>query len=127
MVARELHRLSRRSERPFIKVNCTALPEHLLESELFGYEKGAFTGAVSSKPGRFELANNGVIFLDEIGDVHPNLQAKLLQVIEHKEFTKLGGYPSHSRRRPDHCGDQRGPGAEDQGREFPRRPVFPPQ
>ena len=91
MVAREIHRLSNRSDQPFIKVNCTALPEQLLESELFGYEKGAFTGAVSSKPGRFELANNGMIFLDEIGDMHPNLQAKLLQVIEHKEFTKLGG------------------------------------
>lgn len=91
MVAREIHRLSNRSGQPFIKVNCTALPEQLLESELFGYEKGAFTGAVSSKPGRFELANNGMIFLDEIGDMHPNLQAKLLQVIEHKEFTKLGG------------------------------------
>lgn len=91
MVARELHRLSRRSDKPFVKVNCTALPEQLLESELFGYEKGAFTGAVSSKPGRFELANRGIIFLDEIGDMHPNLQAKLLQVIEHKEFTKLGG------------------------------------
>lgn len=91
MVAREIHRLSGRREKPFIKVNCTALPEQLLESELFGYEKGAFTGAVTSKPGRFELANNGIIFLDEIGDMHPNLQAKLLQVIEHKEFTKLGG------------------------------------
>lgn len=91
MVAREIHRLSRRSDKPFVKVNCTALPEQLLESELFGYEKGAFTGAVSTKPGRFELANRGVIFLDEIGDMHPNLQAKLLQVIEHKEFTKLGG------------------------------------
>ncbi|MCC6796782.1 MAG: sigma-54-dependent Fis family transcriptional regulator [Candidatus Hydrogenedentes bacterium] len=91
MVAREIHRLSRRSDKPFVKVNCTALPEQLLESELFGYEKGAFTGAVSSKPGRFELANRGIIFLDEIGDMHPNLQAKLLQVIEHKEFTKLGG------------------------------------
>jgi DNA-binding NtrC family response regulator len=91
MVAREIHRLSRRHEKAFIKVNCTALPEQLLESELFGYEKGAFTGAVSAKPGRFELANNGIIFLDEIGDMHPNLQAKLLQVIEHKEFTKLGG------------------------------------
>ncbi|MBN2309295.1 MAG: sigma-54-dependent Fis family transcriptional regulator, partial [Candidatus Hydrogenedentes bacterium] len=66
-------------------------PEQLLESELFGYEKGAFTGAVSSKPGRFELANRGIIFLDEIGDMHANLQSKLLQVIEHKEFTKLGG------------------------------------
>ncbi len=91
MVAREIHRLSRRSDRPFVKVNCTALPEQLLESELFGYEKGAFTGAVSAKPGRFELAHRGIIFLDEIGDMHPNLQAKLLQVIEHKEFTKLGG------------------------------------
>ncbi|MCP4645014.1 MAG: sigma-54-dependent Fis family transcriptional regulator, partial [bacterium] len=91
IVARELHRLSRRNDKPFVKVNCTALPEQLLESELFGYEKGAFTGAVSSKPGRFELANRGMIFLDEIGDMHPNLQAKLLQVIEHKEFTKLGG------------------------------------
>mgnify|MGYP002619894926 CR=1 FL=1 len=91
MVAREIHRLSSRSDQPFIKVNCTALPEHLLESELFGYEKGAFTGAVTSKPGRFELAHNGIIFLDEIGDMQANLQSKLLQVIEHKEFTKLGG------------------------------------
>ncbi|MCC6152482.1 MAG: sigma-54-dependent Fis family transcriptional regulator [Candidatus Hydrogenedentes bacterium] len=66
MVAREIHRLSRRSDKPFVKVNCTALPEQLLESELFGYEKGAFTGAVSSKPGRFELANRGIIFMDEI-------------------------------------------------------------
>ncbi|MCC6486729.1 MAG: sigma-54-dependent Fis family transcriptional regulator, partial [Candidatus Hydrogenedentes bacterium] len=68
MVAREIHRMSRRCDRPFVKVNCTALPEQLLESELFGYEKGAFTGAISSKPGRFELANRGIIFLDEIGD-----------------------------------------------------------
>lgn len=91
MVAREIHRLSKRSDKPFVKVNCTALPEQLLESELFGFEKGAFTGAVNSKPGRFELAHRGIIFLDEIGDMHPSLQAKLLQVIEHKEFTKLGG------------------------------------
>ena len=91
MAAREIHRLSRRADKPFVKVNCTALPEQLLESELFGYEKGAFTGAASSKPGRFELANRGIIFLDEIGDMQPSLQAKLLQVIEHKEFTKLGG------------------------------------
>jgi DNA-binding NtrC family response regulator len=91
IVAREIHRFSSRSDKAFIKVNCTALPEQLLESELFGYEKGAFTGAITSKPGRFELANNGIIFLDEIGDMHSNLQAKLLQVIEHKEFTKLGG------------------------------------
>lgn len=91
LVAREIHRLSQRNDKPFVKVNCTALPENLLESELFGYEKGAFTGAETSKPGRFSLANGGIIFLDEIGDMHPHLQAKILQVIEHKEFTKLGG------------------------------------
>jgi len=91
VIAREIHRLSRRCEKPLIKVNCSALPEHLLESELFGYEKGAFTGAITAKPGRFSLADKGVIFLDEICEMHPNLQAKLLQVIEHKEFTKLGG------------------------------------
>lgn len=91
IVAREIHRLSNRSDKPFIKVNCSALPENLMESELFGYEKGAFTGADSSKPGRFTLADKGIIFLDEIGDMHPYLQAKILQVIEHKEFTKLGG------------------------------------
>ena len=91
IIAREIHRLSSRSDNPYIKVNCSALPEQLLESELFGYEKGAFTGAVSSKPGRFSLANHGVIFLDEICEMHPNLQAKFLQVIEHKEFVKLGG------------------------------------
>jgi two-component system, NtrC family, response regulator AtoC len=91
MVAREIHRHSERRDRAFVKVNCTALPDQLLESELFGYEKGAFTGAVTAKPGRFQLAHHGIIFLDEIGDMHPSLQAKLLQVIEHKEFTKLGG------------------------------------
>jgi DNA-binding NtrC family response regulator len=91
LVAREIHRMSQRHEHPFIKVNCSALPEQLLESELFGFEKGAFTGALASKPGRFSLANKGIIFLDEIGDMHLSVQAKLLQVIEHKEFTKLGG------------------------------------
>jgi len=96
MVAREIHRVSQRKEKPFIKVNCSALPEMLLESELFGYEKGAFTGAVTAKPGRFNLAHNGIIFLDEIGEMQSSLQAKILQVIEHKEFTKLGGSgPSH--------------------------------
>ena len=94
VIAREIHRLSKRNEKPLIKVNCSALPEQLLESELFGYEKGAFTGAVAAKPGRFSLADKGVIFLDEICEMHPNLQAKLLQVIEHKEFTKLGGRQS---------------------------------
>ncbi|MFP4173745.1 MAG: sigma-54-dependent transcriptional regulator [Candidatus Hydrogenedentota bacterium] len=96
MAAREIHRLSNRCDKPLIKVNCVALPEQLLESELFGYEKGAFTGANTSKPGRFELAHRGIIFLDEIGEMDMNLQSKLLQVIEHKEFTKLGGRKSIS-------------------------------
>ena len=91
VVAREIHRLSGRVDKPFIKVNCSALPDQLLESELFGYEKGAFTGAQTTKPGRFSLADGGIIFLDEIGEMQANLQAKLLQVIEHKEFTRLGG------------------------------------
>ena len=91
LVAREIHRLSDRNVHPYVKINCSALPEHLLESELFGYEKGAFTGAYKSKPGRFTLADPGIIFLDEIGDMYTSLQAKILQVIEHKEFTKIGG------------------------------------
>jgi two-component system response regulator AtoC len=91
IVARTLHELSPRRDRPFVKVNCAALPEELLESELFGYEKGAFTGAASRKQGRFEIAHTGTIFLDEIGEMGPPLQAKLLQVLQDGEFTRLGG------------------------------------
>ena len=91
IVAREVHRTSARATRPFIKVNCAALPEQLLESELFGYEKGAFTGAVSRKPGKFEMADTGTIFLDEIGEMSRGLQAKLLQVLQDREYTRLGG------------------------------------
>ena len=91
VVARFLHRKSRRSKKPFIKVNCAALPTELLESELFGYEKGAFTGAVKLKPGKFEFANKGTIFLDEIGEMSLGIQAKLLQVLQDGEFSRLGG------------------------------------
>jgi DNA-binding NtrC family response regulator len=91
VVARAIHRLSGRRDGPFIKVNCAALPKELLEAELFGHEKGAFTGAVKKKPGRFELASRGTIFLDEIGEMSPDLQAKLLQVLEHREFMRVGG------------------------------------
>jgi Nif-specific regulatory protein len=91
LVAHAVHYNSLRSDKPFIKVNCTALPETLLESELFGHEKGAFTGAVERKLGRFERANGGTIFLDEIGDFPPNLQVKLLRVIQFREFERLGG------------------------------------
>ncbi|MFH1429221.1 MAG: sigma 54-interacting transcriptional regulator [Candidatus Margulisiibacteriota bacterium] len=91
LVAHALHYNSIRANKPFIKVNCTALPETLLESELFGHEKGAFTGAVERKKGRFELANGGTIFLDEIGDFSQNLQVKLLRVLQTKEFERVGG------------------------------------
>ncbi|MDJ0849916.1 MAG: sigma-54 dependent transcriptional regulator [Myxococcota bacterium] len=91
IVARTLHKLSNRSEKPFVKVNCAALPEELLESELFGYERGAFTGAHQRKPGKFEQANRGTIFLDEIGEMSPPLQAKLLQVLQDSSFHRLGG------------------------------------
>ena len=91
LVARALHERSLRSDKPFLKVNCAALPTELLESELFGFEKGAFTGAIQHKPGKFEFANHGTMFLDEIGDMSFPLQAKLLQVLQDGEFSRLGG------------------------------------
>jgi len=91
IVARLLHTLSSRKKEPFVKVNCAAIPRDLLEAELFGYEKGAFTGAHKTKPGRFETANKGTIFLDEIGDMPLELQSKLLQVLEQYEFMRVGG------------------------------------
>jgi DNA-binding NtrC family response regulator len=91
LFARAIHFSSRRAAGPWVKVNCVALPEHLLESELFGHEKGSFTGATRQKPGRFEDANRGTIFLDEIGELPMSLQVKLLQVIEEKTFTRVGG------------------------------------
>ncbi len=95
LIARIIHDLSDRRDYPFIKVNCASIPENLLESELFGYERGAFTGAVASKAGRFEDARNGSIFLDEIGDLPMGLQAKLLRVLQDKEFERLGSNKTH--------------------------------
>jgi len=91
LVARAIYAMSSRRDKPFLKVNCAALPEALLESELFGYEKGAFTGATSRKPGKFEVANGGTILLDEIAEMAPSLQAKLLQVLQDNQFSRLGG------------------------------------
>ena len=91
LIARAIHEKSRRARGPFLKINSTAIPENLLESELFGYEKGAFTGAAASKPGKFELADKGTLFLDEIGDVPPATQVKLLRVLQEREFERLGG------------------------------------
>jgi transcriptional regulator with GAF, ATPase, and Fis domain len=90
VVARFLHHASRRSNGPFVAINCAALPDQLLESELFGHERGAFTGAVAAKPGRIEQANGGVLFLDEVGEMAPAVQAKVLRVLEEREFMRLG-------------------------------------
>src|SRR5262245_4673571 len=91
LVARAIYASSLRRDKPFVKVNCAALPTELLESELFGFERGAFTGAIQQKPGKFEFANHGTMFLDEIGDMSVALQAKLLQVLQDGEFARLGG------------------------------------
>src|SRR4029079_8956910 len=91
LVARALYASSLRRDKPFVKVHCAALPTEVLESELFGFERGAFTGAIQRKPGKFEFANHGTMFLDEIGELQPSLQAKLLQVLQDGEFSRLGG------------------------------------
>ena len=91
VLARYVHAHSSRQDKPFVKVNCAALPNELLESELFGYDRGAFTGALNDKPGKFELADKGTLLLDEIGEMTPHLQAKLLHVLQDSEYTRLGG------------------------------------
>jgi transcriptional regulator with GAF, ATPase, and Fis domain len=91
LIARAIHRISPRRNLPFISLNCAAIPTGLLESELFGYERGAFTGALSQKIGRFEMANHGTLFLDEVGDIPLNLQPKLLRALQEKSFERLGG------------------------------------
>jgi Nif-specific regulatory protein len=91
LVAHALHKGSARSLRAFVKVNCAALPESIIESELFGHEKGAFTGAIAMRKGRFELADGGTLFLDEIGDLSPATQVKLLRILQEREFERVGG------------------------------------
>jgi formate hydrogenlyase transcriptional activator len=95
LIARALHNNSRRCERPFVKFNCSAIPSELLESELFGHEKGAFTGAIAQKVGRFEVADTGTLFLDEIGDMPLALQPKILRVLQEQEFERLGSCRTH--------------------------------
>ena len=90
LIARAIHSLSGRRERTFVKMNCAAIPTGLLESELFGHERGAFTGAIAQKIGRFELAHQGTLFLDEVGDISPDLQSKLLRVLQEQDFERLG-------------------------------------
>jgi formate hydrogenlyase transcriptional activator len=95
LIARAIHNISSRCGRPFIKLNCAAIPLDLLESELFGHEKGAFTGAIAQKLGRFELADKGTLFLDEVGDIPPALQPKLLRILQEQEFERLGSSRTH--------------------------------
>ena len=94
LIAKAIHKTSYRKKKPFVSINCGAIPENLLESELFGHVKGAFTGATSAKSGKFEVANGGTIFLDEIGDMSPDLQVKVLKVLEEREFEPVGGCKS---------------------------------
>ena len=111
LIVRTLHRQSRRRDQPLVKLNCTTIPKDLAESELFGHEKGAFTGALARRSGRFELADGGTLFLDEIGELPLDLQAKLLRVLQDGEFEHVGGTQYGESRRPHHCGDESGPQA----------------
>ena len=127
LVARVLHSLSPRAQGPFIQFNCAALPETLAESELFGHEKGSFTGADRKKPGRFELAQGGTIFLDEIGKTTLAIQGKLLRVVEDKEFERVGGDADHQDRREDRLRHEPRPRGGDPEGGVPRGPLLPPQ
>ena len=125
VVARNLHYHSKRREKPFVPVNCGAIPAELLESELFGHEKGAFTGAISDRAGRFELAQGGTLFLDEIGDMPLNMQVKILRVLQEKTFERVGGRQVNRQRRANHRCDPQRSGRDDCSRQFPGRSVLP--
>ena len=125
LIAKTLHYQSMRQAEPFIAINCAAIPETLLESELFGYEKGAFTDARSQKRGIFELADKGTLFLDEIGEIPLMLQAKLLRVLEEQTLPPAGRIEGYPARPAGDRGDQQEPARGRQGRRLPAGPVFP--
>src|SRR5437016_3100942 len=126
LVAHALHRNSRRSQGPFVAVNCAALPESLLESELFGHEKGAFTGAVAHQKGKFELAANGTLLLDEAGELSASIQAKLLRALQERTIDRIGG-KAGTRRCPGHRRhESRSPGGC-RCRSVSRGPLLPPE
>ena len=127
LAARAIHEAGARRDKPFIRVNCAALSAGILESELFGHEKGSFTGAHERKIGRFELADGGSLLLDEISEISPELQPKLLRALQEREFERVGGTQNHRRGHP-HCRHlEPGPGKGCARRRFPRRPLLPPQ
>ena len=125
LVAEAIHARSSRKHRPFVRLNCAAIPETLLESELFGYERGAFTGAQQRKPGKFELADGGTLLLDEIGDMTLATQAKILRVLQSREVERVGGTDDDPRGRAHHRVHQQGPAAQRPRGPVPRRPVLP--
>ena len=124
VLAAAIHRWSARAGGPFVTITCTTLAEHLLESELFGHVKGAFTGAWKDKPGRLEAAHGGSVFLDEVGELSPELQAKLLRLIEEHRYERVGGTETITRRRAPDRGDQSRPRSGGLLRPLPPRPVL---
>ena len=127
IAARAIHAASPRRQRPFVAVNCGAIPAELLESELFGHEKGSFTGAITARKGRFEIAEGGTLFLDEIGDMSLPMQVKLLRVLQERVYERVGSNASIRLRRAHHRRHASQPGRVDRARRVPRGPVLSPQ